>query len=905
MNIQLYIEGKEVELNEQVKFVLTKQFDELSNPTIICNDYSKTVNIPFTASNNKLFGEIYKHDRQIAYNGTATTGIYFDPYKKLDFKLIYNGDVVMNGYAKMNSITKDGGTGQYNISLNGQLGKIFQEMKKITLISQDNMDEYYMDTTPYLETKINKDLIYTCWNSNGQSSNTDLKTQYINVMDPTTGEIYKVANINWKVTDYIGFAPNNSYDDNFDYNTFQLNPTQSKKFHEVLGDNFYNDTGITADTVIKDGLLPRDIGEYRSYLQIPYIYFNKLFKLFQKKSEQITGYTFNLDNSWFNNNNPYWKKLVYTLKKLDITKATPQYLNNYSFMIRGSQYECGRWPYNASDFTSLYRQTFNAKDGGNYSRQGSGVLEEQLPVYYQYYEYETGTITLLSAANQWTGIPSTISNMSVHMKVPFRLYYATSSGTNIKQDQGLKVHFIMQTGKASGNYDITNIKEQIVKFMIVDKNTTLNEGDYPEYQFIRIDKVVGYNDYTYQGLFDLYFKATPADGERAKFFVERGWLENTFPMTEKQALIDTTLCLGRGTESTELNIVDITINTNSLRSDGIFTINDLWNKEYNLFEEIIKYCKIFRILITIDESKKQINFIPANKYFENYKIEDWTNKVDLSREYTITPVSWENKYVLFNYKNGTTKLEKEYLEKYGLQYGSYRLITDYNFNSETTELFKNISTPFLYTDNVLSWTNLYERHKIIYSLPAETYLYCQNDRKNYVDSFGKYFFHGGASLFSTEETLHLRNVSISDDTALQLGTNIFFYSQSTNSRQTTKYTLLKCDEQYNNKQVLCLFNKPMQQFTYNDRLSGGSSIYSLIWENYVNERYNIQNKKVTCYINLTQNDYINFEFNKFILIDHQLYMVNKIYDYDLTSPESVKVDLITITDIEGYTKNNL
>ena len=54
-NIQLFIEGQELELTESVKFAITKQFDDLSNPTTIINDWSKTVEIPFSLKNNHIY----------------------------------------------------------------------------------------------------------------------------------------------------------------------------------------------------------------------------------------------------------------------------------------------------------------------------------------------------------------------------------------------------------------------------------------------------------------------------------------------------------------------------------------------------------------------------------------------------------------------------------------------------------------------------------------------------------------------------------------------------------------------------------------------------------------------------------------------------------------------------------
>ena len=48
MNLQLFIEGREVELKEDIQFPLTKVFDDLTNPTKIIADFPKTIAIPIT-----------------------------------------------------------------------------------------------------------------------------------------------------------------------------------------------------------------------------------------------------------------------------------------------------------------------------------------------------------------------------------------------------------------------------------------------------------------------------------------------------------------------------------------------------------------------------------------------------------------------------------------------------------------------------------------------------------------------------------------------------------------------------------------------------------------------------------------------------------------------------------------
>ena len=166
---RLFIENREIELDESVQFAITKQFEDLSNPTAIINDWSKTVSIPFTANNNAIFGHIYNPDRLIVVGTSDTlTGIYFDPLKKLDMRLQSGDNVLMSGYAKMNEIKQSKGKGTYEITLFGQLGKVLQEMSKITFDRATDSSAYLIDGSQYLDEVINSDLVYKSWTSTGQ-----------------------------------------------------------------------------------------------------------------------------------------------------------------------------------------------------------------------------------------------------------------------------------------------------------------------------------------------------------------------------------------------------------------------------------------------------------------------------------------------------------------------------------------------------------------------------------------------------------------------------------------------------------------------------------------------------------------------------------------------------------------
>jgi hypothetical protein len=128
----------------------------------------------------------------------------------------------MQGYAKNIDVVKESnGTGHYNITLNGELGKVFQEMKKITFDRTTSDTKYLIDGGKYVDETINKDLVYTLWNSEPTYSPT-LTENYYYVIDANTGEMIKKPNLGYRLADYIGFIPNNSYEENFDYKTYEI-----------------------------------------------------------------------------------------------------------------------------------------------------------------------------------------------------------------------------------------------------------------------------------------------------------------------------------------------------------------------------------------------------------------------------------------------------------------------------------------------------------------------------------------------------------------------------------------------------------------------------------------------------------------------------------------------------------
>lgn len=875
--VKLIIEGVEIELSDDIQYALNREFEELSNPTIIITEWSKTVSIPFTAKNNITFGHIYCPDKMIVDGGSV--GIYFSPLKKLDFRLEWNGAVLMFGYAKMNEVTTEKGNGKYKITLFGQLGKVFQEMEKITFDVTSPNTEYIIDGSQYVSETITRNLVLQSWTSSGQ----------------TTPQLLKVTDSGYVFTDIFGFAPNNAFTSNFNHKGVQQGTTYSNTFENILGSTFTTQTGIEPSIAIPDGLLPREYGEFRSYMQIPWIWWNKLFKIFQEKAEEVTGYEFDLDADWFNTKNPYWYNLVYIINGLTYGEHE-EALNRYSLAFNNGSIARPNIYWGSADYSYQYGTGYIEP---TYHDEGaSGVfignrvydIDEEVPMWEQYGDRHWAT-----------------GNWGVHINTTFSLgirylefYDDSYKETKLGPSNALRLYFrvkeldsnttlsewsvLIKASNYTGNTPSTNA---VVNCDTV--STSQQESDGRRYSRIPFNVPVS-----------LYIP--PAT--KAYITIGGGWVGagNMVPFVKTDGGSTS------GTDPIYLPLIylyntagwkDFDLTTEK-RSYSTFVLSDLWDNDYNLFREILRYCKMYRIGIKIDEFNKKIEFKPISKYFSTYKVRDWTSKIDASKETTIiTPVTFQNKYVLFNSDDTDVKIGKDYNEKFGVNYGDYRLVTDYNFNIETKELFKGVKPSIVSTDYALTWPNL-NANKIVYSLPSEILLANKDEDKKEVNLFGTFFFHNGLRSFDTEAKLAMPTVKISDDTSLQQATSTYFYTALEGTKtQCNTYPALDIVRGSN----LCTFTTPKQNYTYLKNYDGKYGIYQNFWEDYINERYNIQNKQITCHANIKPMDYCRFFWNDFVRYGNQLCMINKIYDYDITDENTTKVDLITIQDIGGYQNN--
>lgn len=123
--ISLYIAGKKVDLDSDSFILFNYTMEDLGNPTIVKNSFSKQITLKGTPANNEIFGNLFKADRKTLF-GEGYAGVAFDPLRKTPFT-IYNemNEIIESGYVKVNSISKTKGVLEYKITLYGGLGSFF------------------------------------------------------------------------------------------------------------------------------------------------------------------------------------------------------------------------------------------------------------------------------------------------------------------------------------------------------------------------------------------------------------------------------------------------------------------------------------------------------------------------------------------------------------------------------------------------------------------------------------------------------------------------------------------------------------------------------------------------------------------------------------------------------------
>lgn len=285
--VQLYIEGLQADLDNNSFLLLNYTMEDLSNPTIVKNSFSRQITLKGTPRNDEIFGHIYRNDRDTLY-GSPYTGPQFDPTRKTSF-VIYNEmmEVLESGYLKLDEITINRKSRNYKVTLYGGLGSFLYGLSydssgnKLTLADLD-----YGET---LDFTINRTTVFEAWTRLGHGTG-PAKWDIINFMPS-----------------YLGLPPA----------PFDANKCVVAPFYvglKYMDDGYYPNSNGFCLVTLNEKVTGQEAKDYRSYLQKPVIKMSEVLIAISDYAYANGGWTVNFQSEdFFDNTNPYWDALWMTL----------------------------------------------------------------------------------------------------------------------------------------------------------------------------------------------------------------------------------------------------------------------------------------------------------------------------------------------------------------------------------------------------------------------------------------------------------------------------------------------------------------------------------------------------------------------------------------------------------------
>ena len=309
--IRLYIEGRRADLDDGSFILLNYTAEDLTNPTIVRNSFSKQITLPGTPANDYIFGHIFRNDRDTVY-ASPYVGPNFDPCRKTQF-IIYNeaNEILESGYLKLDEVEIGRRSHSYKVTLYGGLGSFLYGLSYDA--NGDKLTLADLDFGETLDFTINKTAVADAWARIGGDTSKAAKWDIINF-----------------IPGYNGLPPSP-----FDANKCFVNTRNAGLMHRSDDGVYKADETIVTLNEKVTGNAAKD---YRSYLQKPCIKMAEIIDAIRNPMNN-GGWTVKLDSGFFNSSNPYWVDVWMTLPSLyelninETETTSSQTMSNFFTML--------------------------------------------------------------------------------------------------------------------------------------------------------------------------------------------------------------------------------------------------------------------------------------------------------------------------------------------------------------------------------------------------------------------------------------------------------------------------------------------------------------------------------------------------------------------------------------------
>lgn len=941
---RLYIDDVLVDLDNESIITMNYLLEDSDNPTIVKNSFSKSITLPSTEGNNALFGRIYDLSRETIIDEEKHSGIYFNTLKRTPFKMFVDGTLVESGYIQLTDISTLRGVPRYTIQCFGGLGDFLYSLmydengdKRNLASLHFGFDGYNGDSANEMDFNITKEHIQTSWNNLGADG--------------------------YYVGEHLTFVPAyNGVSKDFDANKALVNiynnniglPTTITE-----GGTTYRAVNGYALAEFKRALDETEVRDMRSYLQRPALSVKALFTACCKP-ENNGGYRVNLDKSFFNEENTLYDDAYITLPMLsnetettigtqaldEATDFVGGGVNRFSKDIELGTFSIADAPTNATikvDVPFSLRVEDGAGEAPRYSR-----------LYFSCKEYERVYQDMMESL-----VLKTTYNSGV--VVQLRLYDG-KSGSLLTASQELAMvgdREFKRTWKVYSPLDgiargITNIRGELVRHdsgnrmefvSQSDSNTFPMSAKFNKGNVSHVRVVVNIQRVYEQNIANISTDASA-------LFDNKSAIDTSI----SESVVRNNLLAGIA--SGEL-AVDTT-NLPSVSSGTKITKEMLLGSTASPAEYLLSYCKLFGLRFIKDVHTKTITI--TSQYFTG-EVVNINERIDRGQAMNITPNVFNKKFMRMSLEQPESYLSKKYKDANKLDYAQKRVDTGFSFNTETEEIYKDniftsavpclavsryynsyynskgvevfapmaeditmhyangtLDTGFKLSSQTIASRTYIEPSKTIpfsankgYDLmPRMCYFRQNNDESregidisnNLVIYCGKHDLLNSAG----EAVTYYLTDDLAIMGALNGGKNCYILTQSETSANGdriaiayTKLPLFLSVRLINNIVYSSFdFAKSKESYIPNINYPEGATLYERYWRDFYEDRMHVDTRKVSCYVDLSGMEINGEALRKFYFFDNNVWLLNKVEDYDPTTDRLTKCEFIKVRNMSAY-----
>lgn len=880
--IELYINNQKVEFTEPPQILLTYSHNDLHNPTIVKNSYSKTITIDGTPNNNKIFN-CFADMRWV--NGAG-----FNPSRKETFTLFHNGEPIETGYVKLDNVKKMGNRVQYQITLFGGLGQFLYNLSYGEDGEQRKLRDldYVIDLGKFV---VNKEVVTDAWRQINGLSYIDNIYDFINFA-PCYNGIPKDFTANKVAIDVESFRLNNPRL----YNQFITSSNGYSTINGWLMGEFTQDY---------DEWQTKDL---RSYLQRPVIRLKEIINACCNPDNN-GGYEVELDEEFFNSENPYWENAWMTLPLLTEMEEVKdaQEGTDYTVSIgdtitidgidEGISFDA---TFNISVGCSAatnasYLQTCYI--GSSWDGSDESAVVDETTNFARYIQ-----VVAYDSDNRVIGGSNVIAFYTVggiYNSFEFEPTYRTS----VQRETGY------YRKQSDGSY---RFNDKFYKF-------TVNNIKYEEGMYFKVVEKFAYD-------------SSPSVS----------WPSAYILYTSEYSAVNVKNYFG-----------DISDNVEIVFNEGLnwlITKDSLLNSEHTPADYFLSYIKLFNLHIWKDMYENKIYVYKRQNFFTNEKY-DIENLIDRNQTIDITPITFDAKWYNFKYDMETDGLlYKDYNNEYGIPYGIQKIDTNYNFDNSSKDLLESnvYKGCIMQRGKSRYYVDIYQAFSDddVYYPPyaldgIQTYLYNAsgdttegsyitpkttqqsfnwwtekyfditpkpsfvNDKNETTDGSNVLLFYNGKTELKDESGKRL-DFTLSDNIAefetLNENEPCWIWSMDWDVAYPVFY-LPNFSRYIVNENSWVThswdFGTPKTLYIPDYNIDDSSNLYTQYWQSYIRDMYSVDTRIVECMV-LLKERVIGDWLRRFYYFDGSYWVMNEITDYDVTGNEPTKCTLIRINDTSNY-----